>query len=59
MARDADVEFLHASGDLLTMYLDVTSPALHKVAIASVEGIYENLWYSAPQSKSVSAEKLR
>ena len=40
--KKPDVEFLDASGELLTIYLDVTLPALHQEAITSREEIYEN-----------------
>ena len=36
------LEFLDASGELLTIYLDVTLPALHQEAITSRDEIYEN-----------------
>ena len=41
-SKKPDVEFLDASGELLTIYLDVTLPALHQEAITSREEIYEN-----------------
>ena len=34
--KKPDVEFLDASGEMLTIYLDVTLPALHQEAITSV-----------------------
>ena len=40
--KKPDVEFFDASGELLTIYLDVTLPALHQEAITSREEIYEN-----------------
>ena len=40
--KKPDVEFFDASGELLTIYLDVTLPALHQEAIDSREEIYEN-----------------
>ena len=40
--KKPDVEFFDASGELLTIYLDVTLPALHQEAITSREAIYEN-----------------
>ena len=40
--KKPDVEFLDASGELLTIYLDVTLPALHQEAITSREDVYEN-----------------
>jgi len=39
--KKPDVEFFDASGELLTIYLDVTLPALHQEAIISREEIYE------------------
>ena len=36
------LNFFYASGELLTIYLDVTLPALHQEAITSREEIYEN-----------------
>ena len=38
--KKPDVEFFDASGELLTIYLDVTLPALHQEAITSREEIY-------------------
>ena len=40
--KKPDVEFCDATGELLTIYLDVTLPALHQEAITSREEIYEN-----------------
>ena len=40
--KKPDVEFFDASGELLTIYLDVTLPALHQDAITSREEIYNN-----------------
>ena len=40
--KKPDVELFDASGELLTIYLDVTLPALHQEAITSREEIYEN-----------------
>jgi len=40
--KSRDVEFFDASGELLTIYLDVTLPALHQEAITSREKVYEN-----------------
>ena len=40
--QKADVEFFDASGELLTVYLDVTLPALHQEAVTSREEIYGN-----------------
>ena len=40
--KKPDVEFFDASGELLTIYLDVTLPALHQEAITSREGVYES-----------------
>ena len=40
--KKPDVEFLDASGELLTIYLDVTLPALHQEAITSREDLHEN-----------------
>ena len=40
--KKPDVEFFDASGELLTIYLDVTLPALHQEAVTSREEIYEN-----------------
>ena len=38
--KKPDVEFFDASGELLTIYLYVTLPALHQEAITSREEIY-------------------
>jgi len=40
--KKPDVEFFDATGELLTIYLDVTLPALHQEAITSREEIYDN-----------------
>ena len=40
--KKPEVKFLDTSGELLTIYLDVTLPALHQEAITSREEIYEN-----------------
>ena len=40
--KKPDVEFFDASGEFLTIYLDVTLPALHQEAVTSREEIYEN-----------------
>ena len=39
-SKKPDVEFFDASGELLTIYLDVTLPALHQEAITSREEVY-------------------
>ena len=40
--KKPDVEFLDASGEMLTIYLDVTLPALHQEAILSREEVYSS-----------------
>jgi hypothetical protein len=40
--KKPDVEYFDASGELLTIYLDATLPALHQEAIISREEIYQN-----------------
>ena len=40
--KKPDVEFFDISGRLLTIYLDVTLPALHQEAVTSRDKIYEN-----------------
>ena len=40
--KKPDVELLDPSGELLTIYLDVTLPALHQEAIVSREKVYDN-----------------
>ena len=39
--KKPDVELFYASGELLTIYLDVTLPALHQEAVTSREQVYE------------------
>ena len=39
--KKPDVELFDASGELLTIYLDVTLPALHQEAVTSREQVYE------------------
>jgi hypothetical protein len=39
--KKPDVELFDASGELLTMYLDVTLPALRQAAVTSREQVYE------------------
>ena len=40
--KKPDVELIDSSGELLTIYLDVTLPALHQEAIASRDDVYNN-----------------
>ena len=39
--KKPDVELFDASGELLTIYLDVTLPSLHQEAVTSREQVYE------------------
>ena len=39
--KKPDVELFDTSGELLTIYLDVTLPALHQEAVTSREKVYE------------------
>ena len=39
--KKPDVELVDPSGELLTIYLDVTLPALHQEAITSREQVYD------------------
>ena len=40
--KKPDVELVDASGELLTIYLDVTLPALHQEAILSRDEVYSS-----------------
>ena len=40
--KKPDVELVDASGELLTIYLDVTLPALHQEGILSREEVYSS-----------------
>jgi len=39
--KKPDVELVDPSGELVTIYLDVTLPALHQEAITSREDVYQ------------------
>jgi hypothetical protein len=41
-SKKPDVELLDPSGELLTIYLDITTPALHQEAITKRTGVYKN-----------------
>jgi hypothetical protein len=41
-SKKPDVEYFDASGELLTIYLDITLPALHQEGITYREEVYEN-----------------
>ena len=41
--KKPDVELIDPSGEMLTVYLDVTLPALHQEAILSLEEVYSSV----------------
>ena len=53
--KKPDVELFDASGELLTIYLDVTLPSLHQEAVTSREQVYER---RGRLKQSVSTERF-
>ena len=51
--KKPDVELVDASGELLTIYLDVTLPALHQEAILSRDEVYS----SARKAKAAAYQR--